>query len=327
MDLTGTPTGTLDPHQPVPSSLPSDPAFSRELLNAMLALRNGDFAARMPADLSGIDGKIADAFNDIVEVSERRARETSRVSRAVGKEGKLKQRMAVPDAVGGWADEIAAINMLIDDLVWPTTEVTRAIGAVAKGDLGQSMALEVEGRPLEGEFLRSAKLVNRMIDQLSVFTSEVTRVAREVGTEGKLGGQAQVKGVSGVWKELTESVNQMAGNLTAQVRNIADVTIAVANGDLSKKITVDVRGEILQLKEAINTMVDQLRSFAAEVTRVAREFGTEGRLGVQAVVPGVAGTWKDLADSFNAMASNLTGQVRNIADEIARASRRERVWI
>ena len=175
------------------------------------------------------------------------------------------------------------------------------------------MALEVDGRPLEGEFLRSAKLVNNMIDQLSVFTSEVTRVAREVGTEGKLGGQAQVSGVSGVWKELTESVNQMAGNLTAQVRNIADVTIAVANGDLSKKITVDVRGEILQLKEAINTMVDQLRGFAAEVTRVAREVGTEGKLGGQAVVPGVAGTWKDLTDSVNAMASNLTAQVRNIA--------------
>ena len=175
------------------------------------------------------------------------------------------------------------------------------------------MALEVDGRPLEGEFLRSAKLVNKMIDQLSVFTSEVTRVAREVGTEGKLGGQAQVKGVSGVWKELTESVNQMAGNLTAQVRNIADVTIAVANGDLSKKITVDVRGEILQLKEAINTMVDQLRGFAAEVTRVAREVGTDGKLGGQAVVPGVAGTWKDLTDSVNAMASNLTAQVRNIA--------------
>src|SRR6186713_67182 len=176
------------------------------------------------------------------------------------------------------------------------------------------MSLEVAGRPLEGEFLRSAKLVNKMIDQLSVFASEVTRVAREVGTEGKLGGQAQVRGMSGVWKELTDSVNQMAGNLTAQVRNIAEVTIAVANGDLSKNITVDVRGEILQLKEAINTMVHQLRSFAAEVTRVAREVGTEGKLGGQAVVPGVAGTWKDLTDSVNAMASNLTQQVRNIAE-------------
>ncbi|HYE86103.1 MAG TPA: HAMP domain-containing protein [Vicinamibacterales bacterium] len=279
----------------------------------MLALRAGDFAVRMPVDRTGVDGKIADVFNEIANVSQRRAQEAARVSHAVGKEGKLKQRMSVAGAVGGWADEVAAINTLIDDLVWPTTEVTRAVGAVAKGDLTQSMALEVDGRPLEGEFLRSAKLVNKMIDQLSVFTSEVTRVAREVGTEGKLGGQAQVKGVSGVWKELTESVNQMAGNLTAQVRNIADVTIAVANGDLSKKITVDVRGEILQLKEAINTMVDQLRGFAAEVTRVAREVGTDGKLGGQAVVPGVAGTWKDLTDSVNAMASNLTAQVRNIA--------------
>src|SRR3989449_3001338 len=288
--------------------------FSNNLLMAMLAFRDGDFEVRMPSSLMGIEGKIADAFNELVRFSDRRARETVRVSRAVGKEGKLKQRMSVPEGVGGWAHEVAAINMLIDDLVWPTTEVTRAIGAVAKGDLGQSMALEVDGRPLEGEFLRSAKLVNTMIDQLSVFTSEVTRVAREVGTEGKLGGQAQVKGVSGVWKDLTESVNQMAGNLTAQVRNIADVTIAVANGDLSKKITVDVRGEILQLKEAINTMVDQLRSFAAEVTRVAREVGTEGKLGGRAEVADVAGTWKDLTDSVNAMGANLTAQVRNIAE-------------
>src|SRR4051795_9695615 len=288
--------------------------FARALLGVMLAFKQGDFSVRLPNDLTGVNGKIADAFTDIALVSERRAHETARVTRAVGKEGKLKQRMTLAGLSGGWADEVNALNTLIDDLVWPTTEVTRAVGAVAKGDLGQSMALEVDGRPLDGEFLRSAKLVNKMIDQLSVFTSEVTRVAREVGTEGKLGGQAQVRGVSGVWKELTESVNQMAGNLTAQVRNIADVTIAVANGDLSKKITVDVRGEILQLKEAINTMVDQLRGFASEVTRVAREVGTEGRLGGQAEVPGVAGTWKDLTDSVNAMASNLTGQVRNIAD-------------
>ena len=231
----------------------------------------------------------------------------------VGKEGRLKQRISLPGAVGDWAVQADSVNTLIDDLVRPTVDVARTIGAVAKGDLSQSMDLEVDGRSLKGEFLRSAKLVNTMIEQLSVFTSEVTRVAREVGTEGKLGGQAQVRGVSGVWKELTESVNRMAGNLTAQVRNIAEVTIAVANGDLSKKITVDVRGEILQLKEAINTMVDQLRSFASEVTRVAREVGTEGRLGGQAVVPGAGGTWKDLTDSVNAMASNLTAQVRNIA--------------
>jgi HAMP domain-containing protein/CheY-like chemotaxis protein/signal transduction histidine kinase len=288
--------------------------FAQDLLQALKRFKDGDFTARMPADIVGIEGKIADVFNDILAVSDRRTAETARVCRVVGKEGKLKERMRVPGAVGGWADDITALNTLIDDLVWPTTEVTRAVGAVAKGDLTQAMALDVDGRPLEGEFLRSAKLVNKMIDQLSVFSSEVTRVAREVGTEGKLGGQAQVKGVSGVWKDLTESVNQMAGNLTAQVRNIADVTIAVASGDLSKKITVDVRGEILQLKEAINTMVDQLRAFASEVTRVAREVGTEGKLGGQAVVPGAAGTWKDLTDNVNAMASNLTGQVRNIAE-------------
>ena len=287
--------------------------FARQLLAAMVEFRDGNFNAKMPTDLVGISGKIADVFNDVVTVSHRQANEVSRVCRVVAKEGKLKHRMSVPGAYGSRADEVAAINTLIDDLVRPTTEVTRAVGAVAKGDLSQAISLEVDGRPLEGEFLRSAKLVNKMIDQLSVFTSEVTRVAREVGTEGKLGGQAQVRGVSGVWKELTESVNQMAGNLTAQVRSIADVTIAVANGDLSKKVTVDVRGEILQLKEAINTMVDQLRSFGAEVTRVAREVGTDGKLGGQAVVPGVAGTWKDLTDSVNAMASNLTAQVRNIA--------------
>ena len=288
--------------------------FEQQLLLGLQAFRRGDFSTRLPPDLTGRQGKIADVFNEILAIAERRSLESVRVSRVVGKEGRLKQRMDVPGAIGGWADEISAINTLIDDLVWPTIEVTRAVGAVAKGDLGQSMSLEIDGRALEGEFLRSANLVNKMIDQLSVFTSEVTRVAREVGTEGKLGGQAQVRGVSGVWKELTESVNQMAGNLTAQVRNIADVTIAVANGDLSKKITVDVRGEILLLKDAINTMVEQLRSFASEVTRVAREVGTEGKLGGEAVVPGVAGTWKDLTDSVNVMAANLTAQVRNIAE-------------
>ena len=286
---------------------------ARQLLAAMVAFRDGDFTVRLPSDWIGTEGRIAEVFNQTIGHEDRIAREVRRLSVTVGKEGRLKQRMSLPGAVGDWANKVQSINTLIDDLVRPTADVARTIGAVAKGDLGQSMDLEVDGRALKGEFLRSAKLVNTMIEQLSVFTSEVTRVAREVGTEGKLGGQAQVKGVSGVWKDLTESVNQMAGNLTAQVRNIADVTIAVANGDLSKKITVDVRGEILQLKEAINTMVDQLRSFASEVTRVAREVGTDGRLGGQAVVPGVGGTWKDLTDSVNAMASNLTAQVRNIA--------------
>ena len=288
-------------------------ARSRQMLAAMTAFREGDFSVRLPVDWTGTDARIAEAFNQALAHEDRISREIGRLSASVGKEGRLKQRMSLPGAVGGWATTAESLNTLIDDLVRPTTEIARTIGAVAKGDLGQSMELEVDGRMLKGEFLRSAKLVNSMIEQLSVFTSEVTRVAREVGTEGKLGGQAKVKGVSGVWKELTDSVNQMAGNLTAQVRNIADVTIAVANGDLSKKITVDVRGEILQLKEATNTMVEQLRSFASEVTRVAREVGTDGRLGGQAVVPGVAGTWKDLTDSVNAMATNLTAQVRNIA--------------
>ena len=286
---------------------------SRQILKAVVAFRNGDFSVRLPTDWLGTDGQIAEAFNQSLAYEGRISGEIARLSEIVGKEGRLKQRMSLPGAVGGWAEQVDSINTLLDDLVRPTTEVARTIGAVAKGDLGQSMDIVVDGRPLRGEFLRSANLVNTMIEQLTVFTSEVTRVAREVGTEGKLGGQAQVKGVLGVWKELTESVNQMAGNLTAQVRNIADVTIAVANGDLSKKITVDVRGEILQLKEAINTMVDQLRSFASEVTRMAREVGTDGSLGGQAVVPGVAGTWKDLTDSVNAMATNLTEQVRNIA--------------
>ncbi|HEX4493806.1 MAG TPA: HAMP domain-containing protein, partial [Acidimicrobiia bacterium] len=318
-------TDTLDPSDGSPtasasSALLGSPraavtdGFERALLGILLRYKAGDFSMRLPGDHTGIAGKIADAFNDILAISERRSAEIARVCRVVGKEGKLKERLRVPGASGGWDDEVDALNTLIGDLVWPTTEVTRAVGAVGKGDLTQSMSLDVDGRALEGEFLRSAQLVNKMIDQLSVFTSEVTRVAREVGTEGKLGGQAQVKGVSGVWKDLTESVNQMAGNLTAQVRNIAEVTIAVASGDLSKKITVDVRGEILQLKEAINTMVEQLRSFASEVTRVAREVGTEGKLGGQAVVPGVAGTWKDLTDNVNGLASNLTGQVRNIAE-------------
>ncbi len=284
-----------------------------ELLDALQAMRLGDFSVRLPKHFPGLAGKIADAFNDIVGANERMAQQLETVGQVVGRDGKTRTRVRLGTSNGAWADMESSVNTLIDDLLWPTTAVTRTITAVAKGDLQQTVPLDVEGRPLKGEFLRSATIVNGMIKQLSVFTSEVTRVAREVGTDGKLGGQAQVSEVTGVWKDLTESVNSMASNLTAQVRNIADVTIAVANGDLSKKITVDVRGEILQLKEAINTMVDQLRSFASEVTRVAREVGTEGKLGGQAIVPGVAGTWKDLTDSVNAMCGNLTAQVRNIA--------------
>src|SRR5689334_22510366 len=285
----------------------------RSLLHALQAMRVGDFSVRLPRDQVGLAGKIADTFNDIVAANERMAQQLELVGEVVGRQGKTRKRVRLGVPSGSWAEMESSINTLIDDLLWPTTEVTRAVSAVAQGDLLQTVQLEVDGRPLKGEFLRSATIVNTMIKQLSVFTSEVTRVAREVGTDGKLGGQAQVAEVTGVWKDLTESVNSMANNLTAQVRNISEVTIAVAMGDLSKKITVDVRGEILQLKEAINTMVDQLRSFASEVTRVAREVGTEGKLGGQALVPGVAGTWKDLSDSVNAMCGNLTDQVRNIA--------------
>jgi HAMP domain-containing protein/CheY-like chemotaxis protein/signal transduction histidine kinase len=289
-------------------------APAQDLLHALQAMRSGDFSVRMTGDHLGIDGKIADTFNEIVAANQRMAQQLERVGQVVGREGKTRQRVKFGLASGSWADMEGSVNTLIDDLLWPTREVTRAVAAVAQGDLLQTVQLDVDGRPLGGEFLQSANIVNTMIKQLSVFTSEVTRVAREVGTEGKLGGQAQVPEVTGVWKDLTESVNSMANNLTGQVRNIAEVTIAVANGDLSKKITVDVRGEILQLKEAINTMVDQLRSFASEVTRVAREVGTDGKLGGQAIVPGVAGTWKDLTDSVNAMCGNLTAQVRNIAN-------------
>jgi HAMP domain-containing protein/CheY-like chemotaxis protein len=284
-----------------------------ELLEVLQAIRAGDFSVRLPGDRTGIEGKIADTFNDIVSANQRMAQQLAEVGQVVGREGKTGKRVRFGTNDGAWGAMEDSVNTLIDDLLWPTEAVTRAVTAVAKGDLLQTVQLEVDGRPLKGEFLRSASIVNTMIQQLSIFTSEVTRVAREVGTDGKLGGQAQVREVTGVWKDLTESVNSMASNLTAQVRNIAEVTIAVANGDLSKKITVDVRGEILQLKEAINTMVDQLRSFASEVTRVAREVGTEGKLGGQALVPGVAGTWKDLTDSVNAMCGNLTAQVRNIA--------------
>ena len=284
------------------------------LLNTLIAFKRGDFSIRMPVDEIGIDGKIADALNDILELNEKMVNEFARISRAVGKDGKISQRASIGSVTGSWADCVESVNSLIGDLVQPSTEVARVIGAVAKGDLSQTMSLEVEGRPLRGEFRHTARVVNTMVQQLNSFASEVTRVAREVGTEGKLGGQAVVTGVAGTWKDLTESVNSMASNLTNQVRNIAGVTTAVAKGDLTTHITVDARGEILQLKNTINTMVDQLSSFAAEVTRVAREVGTDGRLGGQAEVKGVAGVWKDLTDSVNSMAGNLTNQVRNIAE-------------
>ena len=287
---------------------------AKSLLAALRTLKKGDFSVRLPIDETVVGSAIAEAFNDVADLLEYGTKETARVARVVGKEGRITQRAKPGAATGAWADRIDSINTLIGDLVQPIEEVARVIGAVAKGDLSPRIPLEHDGTPLKGEFLRIGQTVNTMVDQLGSFASEVTRVAREVGTEGKLGGQAQVQGVAGTWKDLTDSVNSMAGNLTAQVRNIAQVTTAVANGDLSKKITVDVKGEILELKDTINTMVDQLGSFASEVTRVAREVGSEGRLGGQAVVRGVAGVWKDLTDSVNSMAGNLTGQVRNIAE-------------
>jgi HAMP domain-containing protein/CheY-like chemotaxis protein/nitrogen-specific signal transduction histidine kinase len=284
------------------------------ILASLQTMRDGDFSVRLPGVWTGLAGKIADTFNSIVSANQQMAEELKRVGEVVGKEGRTRERARFHESRGAWGEMEVSINTLVEDLLRPTEGVTRAIAAVAQGNLTQTVRLDVDGRPLEGEFLRSASIVNTMIQQLSVFTAEVTRVAREVGTDGKLGGQAQVPGVAGTWKDLTDSVNSMASNLTGQVRNIAEVATAVASGDLSRKITVDVRGEILQLKEAINTMVDQLRSFASEVTRVAREVGTDGKLGGQAVVVGVAGTWKDLTDSVNAMAGNLTAQVRNIAE-------------
>src|ERR687895_2639910 len=283
-----------------------------ELLKALRALKRGDFSVRMPLSLTGIDGEIAQAFNDVVELNEAMTQELLHTADQVGKDGVVGRRLVLPGASGGWQDRIDAVNSLIGDLLYPLTEFARVIGSVAKGDLSHTMVLEIDGRPLRGEALRLGTVVNTMVAQLNGFASEVSRVAREVGTDGKLGGQAQVPGVAGTWKDLTDNVNQMANNLTGQVRNIAEVTIAVANGDLSKKITVDVRGELLQLKETLNTTTDQLRSFAGEVTRVAREVGTEGRLGGQANVPGVAGTWKDLTDNVNVMAANITEQVSGI---------------
>ncbi|HEY3782936.1 MAG TPA: HAMP domain-containing protein [Fimbriimonadaceae bacterium] len=285
----------------------------RPLLDALKAAREGDFTVRLPVEKGGVLSQICKTFNEVNGINESMAEEVVRVGRIVGREGRMTERATLKGAKGSWTTSVDGINGLIEDLARPTTEVARVITAVAQGDLSQKMALEIQGTPVKGEFLRIGQTVNTMVDQLGSFAAEVTRVAREVGTEGILGGQAQVPGVSGTWKDLTDNVNHLAGNLTNQVRNIALVTTAVANGDLSQKITVDARGEVLELKNTINVMVDQLNSFAAEVTRVAREVGTEGKLGGQAKVPGVSGTWKDLTDSVNSLAGNLTNQVRNIA--------------
>src|SRR5437016_2066606 len=291
----------------------ADAIDSKVALRVLASVQRGDFSVRMPTDWSGSAGKVAAAINDIIESNQRVEREIRRLSRNVGKEGQVK-RAAVGHSGGAWAATLDAVNDLVEDLAQPNTEIARVIGAVANGDLSQTMALEIDGRPLQGQFLTTAKTVNTMVGQLNAFASEVTRVAREVGTEGKLGGQAHVRGVAGVWKDLTDNVNLMAGNLTSQVSNIAEVTTAFQQGDLSKKITVDVRGEILELNQTINTMVDQLNAFASEATCPDPALFRSGKLGGQAHVRGVGGVWKDLTDNVNLMAGNLTSQVRNIAE-------------
>ncbi|MGW7265650.1 HAMP domain-containing protein [Streptomyces sp. NPDC054842] len=295
-----------------------DTAALNRLLTALVSMRDGNFRKRLTVSGDGVMSEIAAVFNEVADRNLHLTGELSRVRRMVGREGKLTERLETGACEGSWAAAIDASNALVDDLVRPVSEVGRVLSAVAEGDLSPRMELRAQapdgnGHPLRGEFLKVGRTVNNLVDQLSTFTDEVTRVASEVGTEGKLGGQARVRGMSGSWKDLTDSVNTMAYRLTAQVRDIALVTTAVAKGDLSRKVTVHVAGEMLELKNTVNTMVDQLSSFSSEVTRVAREVGTEGELGGQAQVPGVAGVWKDLTDSVNLMAGNLTAQVRGIA--------------
>src|SRR5438309_2526258 len=291
----------------------SGPALAR-VEQALRAAAEGDFSVRLPARRKDAIGALEAAYNLLAARNAALEAELVRVGQIIGREGRMTERARLQGAHGGWQTTVDSVNGLIDDLVRPTTEVARVIVAVAEGDLSQKMALEIEGRPVKGEFARIGTTVNAMVDQLSAFADEVTRVAREVGTDGKLGGQAEVLGVAGTWKDLTDSVNFMARNLTDQVRNIAQVTTAVANGDLTQTITVDARGEILELKQTLNRMVAQLSSFAAEVTRVAREVGTEGKLGGQAEVEGVSGTWRRLTENVNQLAGNLTTQVRAIAE-------------
>src|ERR1700760_1308441 len=281
----------------------------RNIADVTTAVANGDLSRKVTVDVRGEILELKNTINTMVDQLSSFANEVTRVAREVGTEGRLGGQAEVKGVSGVWKDLTDNVNTLADNLTNQVRNIAEVTTAVANGDLTKKITVDVRG-----EVAELKETVNTMVDQLSSFADEVTRVAREVGEEGKLGGQAQVKGVSGTWKDLTENVNQMASNLTAQVRNIAEVTTAVANGDLTKKITVDVKGEILELKNTINTMVDQLNSFASEGTRVAREVGTEGKLGGQAVVRGVAGTWKDLTDNVNLMASNLTGQVRNIAE-------------
>src|SRR5664279_45199 len=292
----------------------ADTIDANVLLTVLARVKGGDFSARMPLDWTGVAGKVADGLNDVIIANQALEAELARVGWAVGKQGALSQRVALGGWAQSWSGSVESVNSLIDALVRPTSEMQRVIGAVAGGDLTKKVSADVRG-----EMLDLKNTINAMVDQLNGFASEVTRVAREVGTEGKLGQAAAVTiEVGGVWKNLTDNVNLMAGNLTGQVRNIAEVTTAVANGDLSKKISIDVKGEFLELKNTVNAMVDQLKTFAGEVTRVAREVGVEGRLGGQAQSKEVGGVWKDLTDNVNQLAANLTNQVRAI-DEVATA--------
>src|SRR6201991_525392 len=285
-----------------------DESGLEQLLAGLTAVRGGDFSIRLRETGDPLMDQIATVFNGMADQLGAFTSEVTRVAREVGTEGKLGGQAAIPNVSGTWKDLTESVNAMAGNLTDQVRNIAQVTTAVAQGDLSQKITVDARG-----EILELKNTVNTMVDQLSAFADEVTRVARDVGSEGKLGGQAQVKDVAGTWRDLTDSVNGMAGNLTAQVRNVAVWTTAVANGDLSKKIAVDVKGEFLELKNTINTMVDQLRSFASEVTRVAREVGTEGKLGGQAKVEGVSGTWKDLTDGVNSMASNLTSQMRNIA--------------
>ena len=280
----------------------------RNIAEVTTAVAKGDLSRKITVDVRGEILELKNTINTMVDQLNAFASEVTRVAREVGTEGKLGGQAEVKGVGGTWKDLTDSVNSMASNLTNQVRNIAEVTTAVAKGDLSRKITVDVRG-----EILELKNTINTMVDQLGSFASEVTRVAREVGTEGKLGGQADVRGVAGTWKDLTDSVNSMASNLTNQVRNIAGVTTAVATGDLTTKITVDARGEILELKNTINTMVDQLSSFASEVTRVAREVGTEGKLGGQADVRGVAGTWKDLTDSVNSMAGNLTAQVRNIA--------------
>ena len=286
---------------------------NENIKNALKALNEGDLSVRLEPD-EDCDRLIANEFNTLVSIFQNLNSEVESVSKSVGLDGDFDKRISLKSDKGIWGNFEGSVNNLITNMAKPTYEIGRVVSAVANGELDSKMDLIIGGKKLKGEYLEIGNIVNTMVDQLNAFSSEVSRVAKEVGTDGILGGQAKVEGVRGTWKVLTNNVNFMAANLTTQVRNIAEVNTAVANGDLTKKITIDARGEILELKDTINVMVDQLNSFSGEVIRVATEVGTEGKLGGQAKVEGVSGTWQVLTNTVNGLAANLTSQVRSIAE-------------